>query len=71
MTKSAMEERGGNWTAVSQKRNRGASFKECVQVYQRVKITKGSLGNESRRFRGTGVGKITESGGSVGRPRTG
>lgn len=71
MTKSAMGERGGNRTAVSQKRNRGASFKECVQVYQRVKITKGSLGNESRRFRGTGVGKITESGGSMGRPRTG
>jgi len=47
------------------------SFKECVEVYQLVKIKKGSLSNESRRFRDTGVGKIMESGGRVERPSTG
>lgn len=67
MTKSAMGGRDGNENEVSQKRNRGAGFKECVEVYQLVKIKKGSLSNESRRFRGTRVGKIMESGGRVER----
>lgn len=67
MTKSAMRGGDGNETEVSQRRNRGAGFKECGEVYQLVKIKKGSLSNESRRVRGTRVGKIMESGGRVER----
>ena len=67
VTKSAMGGRDGNETEVSQRRKRGAGFKERREVYQLLKIKKGSLSNESRRFRGTRVGKIMESGGRVER----